>query len=176
MGAFKEAHGGELKQLYLSEAAAGEMKETAVDFRSWNLTERQACDIELILNGAFSPLDGFLTRDEYDAVLQDMRLPSGILWPIPITLDVSEKFASKVEQGEFIALRDREGALIATLQVSDIWVPDKVAEARQAFGTNDPAHPGVRYLMEQRAFPGSRIQKMLFHQRMCRSLYFRSPE
>ena len=148
MGAFKEAHGGELKQLYLSEEAAGEMKETAVDFRSWNLTERQACDIELILNGAFSPLDGFLTREEYDGVLQDMRLPSGILWPIPITLDVSEKFASKVEQGEFIALRDREGILIATLQVSDIWVPDKVAEARQAFGTNDPAHPGVRYLME----------------------------
>ena len=149
MGAFKEPHGGELKQLYLSEAAAEEMKGTARDFKSWDLTERQACDIELILNGAFSPLDGFLTREEYDGVLEDMRLPSGILWPIPITLDVSEKFAGKVEEGEFIALRDREGVLIATLEVSDIWVPDKAAEARKAFGTDDPAHPAVQYLMER---------------------------
>jgi sulfate adenylyltransferase len=59
MGAFKEPHGGELKQLYVSEAAAEELKLSARDFKSWDLTERQACDIELILNGAFSPLEGF---------------------------------------------------------------------------------------------------------------------
>ena len=149
MGAFKEPHGGELKQLYVSEAAAEEMKLSARDFKSWDLTDRQACDIELILNGAFSPLDGFLTREEYDGVLNDMRLPSGILWPIPITLDVSEEFAGDVKEGESIALRDHEGVLIATLEVADIWTPDKAAEARQAFGTEDPTHPAVHYLIER---------------------------
>ena len=149
MGAFKEPHGGELKQLYVSEAAGEKMKEQAQDFKSWDLTERQACDIELILNGAFSPLEGFLTRDEYDGVLNDMRLPTGVLWPIPITLDVSEEFAGELEKGEPIALRDREGVLIATLEVADIWTPDKAEEARQVFGTEDPTHPAVHYLMER---------------------------
>ena len=109
MGAFKEPHGGELKQLYLSEAAAEKMKTTALDYPSWDLTERQSCDIEMILNGAFSPLEGFLTRDEYEAVLKDMRLPSGVLWPMPITLDVSQEFADPIKEGATIALRDREG-------------------------------------------------------------------
>ncbi len=149
MGAFKEPHGGELKQLYVSEAAGEKMKDQAQDFKSWDLTERQACDIELILNGAFSPLEGFLTRDEYDGVLNDMRLPTGVLWPIPITLDVSEEFAGELEKGEPIALRDREGVLIATLEVADIWTPDKAEEARQVFGTEDPTHPAVHYLMER---------------------------
>ena len=149
MGAFKEPHGGELKQLYVSEAAGEEMKEQAREFRSWDLTERQACDIELILNGAFSPLEGFLTREEYDGVLKDMRLPNGVLWPIPITLDVSEEFAGEIEKGQSIALRDREGVLIATMEVSDVWVPDKAEEARQVLGTEDPTHPAVHYLMEQ---------------------------
>ena len=149
MGAFKEPHGGELKQLYVSEAAGEKMKEQAQDFKSWDLTERQACDIELILNGAFSPLEGFLTRDEYDGVLNDMRLPTGVLWPIPITLDVSEEFAGELEKGEPIALQDREGVLIATLEVADIWTPDKAEEARQVFGTEDPTHPAVHYLMER---------------------------
>ena len=149
MGAFKEPHGGELKQLDISESAGEEMKEQARDFRSWDLTERQACDIELILNGAFSPLEGFLTREEYDGVLKDMRLPNGVLWPIPITLDVSEEFAGELEKGQSVALRDREGVLIATMEVADIWTPDKAAEARQVFGTEDPTHPAVHYLMER---------------------------
>ena len=84
MGAFKEPHGGELKDLYLSETAADEEMERARDYRSWDLTPRQLCDLEMLLNGAFSPLDGFLTQDQYKSVVADMRLPSGVLWPIPI--------------------------------------------------------------------------------------------
>lgn len=147
MGAFKEAHGGVLKELYLGESAAEEEKQRAREYKSWDLTQRQLCDIELILNGAFSPLDGFLGKADYDGVLADMRLSSGVLWPIPITLDVTPEFAEEIEKGESIVLRDPEGVVIATMEVSDIWKPDKAAEAASVFGTEEPAHPGVGYLM-----------------------------
>lgn len=146
MGAFKEPHGGELKQLYLDDAAAEQAKADAKDYKSWDLTDRQLCDLELILNGAFSPLDGFFTQQEYDGVLDNMRLPSGVLWPMPITLDVSSEFSEQLEAGEKIALRDPEGVLIATLDVADIWTPDKAKEAQQVFGSTDEAHPAVHYL------------------------------
>jgi sulfate adenylyltransferase len=146
MGAFKEPHGGELKQLYMEEASVEQAKAAAKDYKSWDLTDRQLCDLELILNGAFSPLDGFMTQAEYDGVLDNMRLPSGVLWPMPITLDVSEEFSASIAAGEKIALRDPEGVLIALLTVADTWTPDKAKEARQAFGSNDEAHPAVHYL------------------------------
>jgi len=146
MGAFKEPHGGELKELYLDEAAAIAEKQKAKDYKSWDLTDRQLCDLDLILNGAFSPLTGFLASADYDSVLSDLRLKSGVIWPIPITLDVSQAFADTLKSGEHIALRDPEGVLIATLQVADIWTPDKAAEAMAVFGTDDRKHPGVDYL------------------------------
>jgi len=146
MGAFKEPHGGELKNLYLEGEAAVAAKQAAGDFPSWNLTDRQLCDIELLLNGAFSPLEGFLDQDDYNAVLKDMRLQDGVLWPIPVTLDVTEDFAAGIESGDRIALRDLEGVILATLEVGDIWMPDKVAEAERVFGTTDEKHPAVHYL------------------------------
>jgi len=149
MGAFKEAHGGELKDLYLPAAERQEEKRRARDLRSWDLTMRQLCDIELLLNGAFSPLEGFMTQADYDGVVEKMRLTSGVLWPMPITLDVTEEFAAELNVGDTIALRDQEGVLIATLEISDIYRPDKVREAQGVFGTTDEAHPAVRYLMRQ---------------------------
>ena len=94
MGAYKEPHGGTLRELYLTESVAEKEKAAARDYPNWNLTARQLCDLELLLNGAFSPLDGFLNRADYEAVLANMRLPSGIVWPIPINLDVSREFAA----------------------------------------------------------------------------------
>ena len=147
MGAFKEAHGGALKDLYLNKAAMEEEKVAARDYKSWDLTERQLCDLELLLDGTFSPLEGFLTRREYDRVVDEMRLLSGLLWPIPITLDVSSKFAESLREGESIALRNAEGVVIATMTVSDIWTPDKNHEAALVFGTQDVSHPGVNFLL-----------------------------
>ena len=146
MGAFKEPHGGELKNLYLPDGEVEAAKEAAGDFPSWDLTERQLCDIELILNGAFSPLEGFLNKDDYDSVVRSMRLASGVLWPIPITLDVSEEFAADLNAGDNIALRDLEGVILATLEVGDIWTPDLDAEAKGVYGTTDDRHPAVNYL------------------------------
>ena len=149
MGAFKEPHGGLLRELYLGESTAEKEKVKALDFKSWDLTDRQLCDIELILNGAFSPLEGFLNRDDYQSVLGEMRLQSGLLWPIPINLDVTEAFADSLSSGEHVALRDREGVIIAILEVQDIWKPDKREEAESVYQTQDEAHPGVDYLFNR---------------------------
>jgi sulfate adenylyltransferase len=135
--------------LYVDDIAAAEERERARDLPSWNLTDRQLCDIELLLNGGFSPLTGFLQEQDYLSVIELMRLTGGVLWPIPITLDVSPSFAESISTGDSIALRDLEGVLLATMEVSSIYVPEKAAEAVAVFGTDDVVHPGVRYLFDQ---------------------------
>jgi len=146
MGAYKEPHGGELKELYLQASEAEAEKQAAREYASWDLTERQLCDIELLLNGAFSPLDGFLNKDDYDSVIETMRLTSGTLWPIPITLDVTEDFAKDLKSGDKLALRDLEGVILATLEVGDVWTPDLDTEANGVYGTTDTNHPAVNFL------------------------------
>jgi len=146
MGAFKEPHGGELRNLYLPAEQAEAEKEAAGGCASWDLTDRQLCDIELLLNGAFSPLGGFLNKEDYDSVVKTMRLKSGVLWPMPITLDVSEDFAETIKTGDKVALRDLEGVIVATMTVGDIWTPDKKVEAEGVYGTSDDRHPAVHYL------------------------------
>ena len=146
MGAYKKPHGGELKNLYVEGQEAEDEKALARDIPSWDLTMRQLCDLEMLLNGAFSPLEGFMGADDYQAVLADMRLASGVLWPMPITLDVTEDFAEAIEPGKRIALRDQEGVLIATMEVDSKFSPDKKAEALAVFGSVDEAHPAVHYL------------------------------
>lgn len=142
-------HGGQLANLYLNESDANQEKEKAQHYASWDLTHRQICDIELLLNGGFSPLDGFLSQADYESVLDNMRLSDGTLWPMPITLDVKQDFADQVKVGDSIALRDVEGVLIATMEISDKWTPDKGQEAAKVFGADDVAHPAVSYLHYQ---------------------------
>jgi len=149
MGAFKEPHGGTLVDLYLGESAADAAREEARDLKSWDLTPRQLCDLELLLNGALSPITGFLGRAAYERVLNEMRLPSGELWPIPVTLDVGEAFADSIATADRLALRDPQGVLIAVLDVDEIWQPDRAAEADAVLGTTDPSHPGVSALLER---------------------------
>ncbi|HEX7046411.1 MAG TPA: bifunctional sulfate adenylyltransferase/adenylylsulfate kinase [Gammaproteobacteria bacterium] len=142
-------HGGKLKDLYLGEADANRERERARDYASWDLSARQLCDIELLLNGGFSPLDGFMGKADYESVCKDMRLADGTVWPMPITLDIPEDAASRIKTGEIVALRDPEGVLIATLEVSDIWRPDLRAEAVAVFGSDDEKHPAVNLLLNR---------------------------
>ena len=144
-----EPHGGALKDLLVSNERAVQMKEQSRDWPSWDLTARQTCDLELLLNGGFSPLEGFMTRGEYEEVCQNMRLREGILWPLPIVLDVTEQAASQLQAGSTIALRDLEGTMLAALHVEEIWQPDRAKEAEQVFGTTDTEHPGVKYLLDE---------------------------
>ena len=135
-----------IPELYVSYDSAQKLKAEAAELPSWDLTARQICDLELLMNGGFNPLKGFLGEDDYNGVVDSMRLADGQLWPMPVTLDVSEDFAAKVAPGQDIALRDQEGVILATLSISDKWVPNKAHEAQMVFGADDLAHPAVNYL------------------------------
>jgi sulfate adenylyltransferase len=137
-----------------------ELKAESTDWPSWDLTSRQMCDLELLLNGGFSPLTGFLGQADYESVCSDMRLKSGLLWPMPITLDVSEHVANALSSGSKLALRDPEGVMLAIVHVEDVWQPDREAEAEAVFGTTNAEHPGVAYTTK-RAHPhyvGGRLE------------------
>jgi sulfate adenylyltransferase len=142
-------HGGRLIDLYAQgERLAAEKKQAEANL-SWDLTKRQLCDIELLLNGSLSPLTGFLGRQDYESVLERMRLADGTLWPMPVTLDVSAAFAAKIVLGQQITLRDEEGVVIANMTVTDCWQADKQREAEAVFSTTDDEHPGVYYLLHE---------------------------
>lgn len=135
-----------IPELYVSHESAQKLKIEAGNLPSWDLTPRQICDLELLMNGGFFPLKGFLSEADYEGVVDNMRLADGTLWPMPITLDVNEKFAETIAPGQDIALRDQEGVILAILSVTDKWVPNKAREAEKVFGADDLAHPAVNYL------------------------------
>ena len=142
-------HGGALVDLLVADERAAVLKAASRDWPSWDLTARQLCDLELLMNGGFSPLRGFLGREDYESVCARMRLADGTLWPIPIALDLTEEAAGKLGPGSSLALRDSEGVMLAALHVRETWRPDRRAEARAVFGTEDPLHPGVAHLLER---------------------------
>jgi sulfate adenylyltransferase len=144
------AHGGELVQLVASAERSAELKAHSREWLSWDLSGRQLCDLELLLSGGFSPLRGFMNRADHEGVCHNMRLSSGVIWPMPITLDVTEEFAKKLQPGSSkVALRDPEGVMIAVLHVEEVWQPDRQAEAKAVFGTTSTVHPGVDYLVNR---------------------------
>ena len=135
-----------IPELYAPFDTAKALKIEATDLISWDLTSRQTCDLELLMNGGFYPLQGFLGKKDYINVVENMRLADGTLWPIPITLDVSKSFSDELKTGQKIALRDQEGVILATLEISDIYIPNKEKEAKNVYGEDDQAHPAVNYL------------------------------
>src|SRR5579863_7472399 len=143
-------HGGELVQLIPQPDRIAELKAHSKEWPSWDLTARQLCDLELLITGGFSPLHGFMTRAEYESVCHNMRLADGTLWPMPITLDVTEELAKKLTPGvSKLALRDPEGVMVAVLHVEEVWQPDRKAEAKAVFGSTSAAHPGADYAMNK---------------------------
>ena len=156
-------HGGELVQLQVPADYAAELKSHSKDWPSWDLTARQLCDLELLMNGGFSPLRGFMNRKDYEGVCANMRLADGTLWPMPITLDVTEDFAKKLTPGSSkIALRDPEGVMLAVINVGDVWQPDRAAEAKAVFNSTSAAHPGSDYAMNKSNpwYVGGNVQGM----------------
>jgi sulfate adenylyltransferase len=143
-------HGGELVQLIAQPERIVELKSHSKEWPSWDLTGRQLCDLELLLTGGFSPLRGFMTRADYEGVCHNMRLANGTLWPMPITLDVTEEFAKKLTPGTSkIALRDPEGVMLAVLNVEEVWQADRNAEAQAVFASTSAAHPGADYAINR---------------------------
>ena len=144
-----EPHGGQICDRMVTEERISELKQDFVHLQSWTLNDRQICDLEMIMNGGFSPLIGFLAQEDYDAVCTDMRLQNNDLWPIPITMDVTENTAENLAKKDKLVLRDKEGFALAVLTIGDIWKPDRKKEAEQVYGTIDETHPGVNYLLHE---------------------------
>lgn len=142
-------HGGCLVNLMAVPDQREALRRVSIDFLSIDLEYRQICDLELLLNGGYSPLKGFMGRADYESVLKGMTLADGTFWPVPVTLDVDAKTAASLTTGSRIALRDLEGFMLAVLTVSDIWEVDKQAEAQAFYGTSNLAHPGVASLMQR---------------------------
>ncbi len=149
MGHLIEPHGGELIQLIADEERKGVLEDLSLHIPSILLSERQICDLELLMNGAFSPLTGFMVHSEYESVLDRMRLQDNTLWPMPICLDITEVEAGQLEGGQSVALRDQEGFMLAVMDIQEIWPIDKEMEATRVYGTDDPSHPGVDYLFHR---------------------------
>src|SRR5215469_1172207 len=146
------AHGGTLINLIVDSKRRDELRAASKSWPSWDLTPRQTCDLELLMNGGFSPLQGFMNRADYESVCQSMRLKNGLVWPMPIVLDVPEDLAKQLKPGASLALRDAEGVMLAALHVEEVWQPDRSQEAQQVFGTTDKKHPGATFAIE-RAHP-----------------------
>ncbi|KAK0195392.1 sulfate adenylyltransferase [Armillaria mellea] len=157
-------HGGVLKDLVARDAIIShQLKEEAETLPELVLTERQLCDLELITNGGFSPLEGFMSEKDYQSVVDTLHLANGVLFPIPITLDVSGEVINRlsIQPGSRLSLRDpRDEEPLAIITVEDIYKPDRVKEAIQVFGADDPAHPSVSYLRRrvQDFYIGGKLQ------------------
>ncbi|KAH8828233.1 sulfate adenylyltransferase [Flagelloscypha sp. PMI_526] len=157
-------HGGVLKDLVArDEPVSTQLREESHSLPNIILTERQLCDLELIVNGGFSPLEGFLNEANYKSVVENLRLADGTLFPIPVTLDVSQTDidALGIKPSARITLRDpRDDEPLAILTVEDVYKPDQTKEAVKVFGADDLAHPAVRYLREKvkEFYIGGKIQ------------------
>jgi sulfate adenylyltransferase len=140
-----EPYGGSLVNLVVDFERSALLKEIAFNLPDIILNDHQLCDLELLATGVFSPLEGFMTRADYESVLDRMRLQNDLLWPIPISLDVSETQVRRLEGGQSVALRDPEGFLLGVMHIEDIWPVERDKEATRILRSLDPAHPGVRY-------------------------------
>ncbi|SVB48861.1 uncharacterized protein METZ01_LOCUS201715, partial [marine metagenome] len=141
-----DPHGNTLVSFHLSKGELQEYSELSNTISSLTLSLKQQCDLEMISNGAFSPLLTFNNQKDYEEILLNNKLLNGAIWPIPIVLDVPDNFLKALDKNEHISLRNAEGFLLAILKVKEFWSPNKKDEANSVFKTIDQNHPGVDYL------------------------------
>ncbi|UJZ87647.1 sulfate adenylyltransferase [Heyndrickxia coagulans] len=138
-------HGGILvnRENHSAEALKQAEQLPALTVSDWSIS-----DLELIGIGGFSPLTGFMGKQDYETVVENMRLSNGLIWSIPITLPVTEEEAERFDTGETLALKGVDGVIYGTLTLEEKYTVDKEREARLVYGTIAPAHPGVKRLYE----------------------------
>jgi sulfate adenylyltransferase len=145
-----EPHGGELVDRMAPEEQRDGLLQRAEDLTKVILGPRALSDLEMISTGVFSPLTGFMVSEDYESVVETMRLKNGLIWSLPITLPVSEEEAQVIRVGEEVALADGTGRILATMIVEDRYSYDKEHEAQEVFGTTNAEHPGVAAVYRQK--------------------------
>jgi sulfate adenylyltransferase len=139
-------HGGKLINAFVSADEAAALQERAAGMAKIHLAERRLSDLEMIGCGAFSPLDGFMNRADYENCVVNMRLASGLPWTSPITLAVTGDEAEGLEIDKEVALVAKYENVLAVMELEEIYRYDREREARLVYHTTDEAHPGVRNL------------------------------
>jgi sulfate adenylyltransferase len=143
------AHGGELIDLTIAGEERQALRERAASLPLLRLSARTLSDLELLANGGYSPLRGFMGRSDYESVVESMRLASGLPWSIPVTLAVSADESKELSEGDEVALADEDGDVLAVLELAEKFDYDKKREARQVYRTEDEEHPGVAAVYRQ---------------------------
>lgn len=144
-------HGGSLVNRLVSADAAEKIKAQAKGLTQVTLSLREQGDWELLANGGFSPLKGFMGEADFKRVCNEMRLANGTVWPIPVILSPADDVAAKINVGDTIALNDSNGQLLGTLKVTEKYAHDKVLE-NKVYGTDDAKHPGIAVTAKQGSF------------------------
>ncbi len=142
-------HGGTLINCYVDENKRQEWIEKSRDLPKIILDDNNISDLEMIANGAMSPLTGFMNQKDYQSVVSSLHLANGLVWTLPITLAVKKDMYQKIKKAEQIGLYDHKNNLLAVLHLEDLYRYKKEEEARQVFRTEDLHHPGVAYLFQQ---------------------------
>ncbi len=143
-----EPHGGRLINRMIEGDEREGLEKRAVEMKAITLSYREVSDLEMIAIGAFSPLEGFMCRDEYHSVIDNMKFCNGLPWTIPVTLSVSEGEASNYKEGNDIVLNDEKGNLLGILHLEEKYPHDKEKEALEVYGTTEEDHPGVKKVYE----------------------------
>src|SRR5262249_29992448 len=143
------AHGGQLINRELMGVARETMLERAPTMPKLTLRPREVSDFEMIANGAFSPLEGFMCEEDYISVRGNKHLASGLPWTIPVTLSTNDDFASTIKEGTDIALYSEGDHLLGVLHLEQKYRYDKEREAERVYLTTETAHPGVAALYDQ---------------------------
>ena len=146
---FSTPHGGKLINRVLSGEERTEKLQRAKELTKVPLNEVAISDLQMIAIGAMSPLTGFMNKEDYDSVVDSVRLKNGAVWSLPITLPVSDEIAASVKIGDEIALIETNGEILATMTISDKYKSDKKREAKKVYRTDDEAHPGVARVISQ---------------------------
>jgi sulfate adenylyltransferase len=142
-----DPHGGKLNVRLVSSDRAAQLTKEAASLPRINLTPKQSCDLELLGNGGYSPLDGFMGERDFRSVCQSMTLADGNVWSIPVLLSVDTAAAPKA--GSRVALHAPNGVLQGVMTVNEVFAHDKKLEIPNVFRTEDAAHPGVAQVMAE---------------------------
>ncbi len=142
-------HGGRLINRIVDSSRAEALAAEAAAMRSITLSTKQACDLEMMATGAFSPLTGFVGKADFDSICSNLRLTDSTVWPIPITLAVDDEVKAALRPGQQAALKHEDGTLLAVIDIQEIYPHDKTLEIPNVFGTEDEAHPGVKAVMDE---------------------------
>ena len=151
MSRIVEPHGGgALKPLLIPEARHAEELKRAGHLNKVPMSSREVSDLLMLAMGAYTPIDGFMGKNDWHGTCTDMTLSNGIFWPIPITLSAETSLAETIDENEEIALVDGEnGKIMGVMRVTEKYRPDKALECEHVFRTTDTAHPGVEKVMSQ---------------------------